>query len=142
MIISNDKGGKLKIALLSSAIYLVVNGVAWGFFGDKSTAFCILISGFTIVFVILFFINRIRRLVSDVQLVENSITYRVAGKQFEISKDQILKIGDSGLTSGPHDINIFLRNGDTVSFFPSEKYGSFYRGKLKAILQSWLVQDP
>lgn len=138
--ISNDRGGKLKIVLRSFAIFLVANVMIWVFFGSEFPAFSILLSGVSILGIILFFRNQIKRIVCDVQLIENSIFYTMNRKRFEIRKDQILRIGDSGINSAPHEIIIFLHDGKTVEFFPSEEYGNFYRGELKKILQSWLVE--
>lgn len=140
MNISNDKGGIYKIALLSFAVLFVANGVIWVFFGNRFPTCSILLSGFSAFGVIVFFRNQIKRIVSDVQLVENSIFYIINKKRFEIPKDQILKIDDSGINSAPHEIIIFLHDGKTVEFFPSKKYGNFYRGELKKILQAWLVE--
>jgi hypothetical protein len=139
MNISNDRGGKLKIVFLSCAVLLVANGVIWVFFVSEFPTSSILLSGFSVLGVIVFFRIQLNRIVCDVQLIGNSIFYTTKKKRLEIRKDQILKIGDSGINSVPHEIIIFLHDGNTVEFFPSEKYGNFYRGELKKILQAWLV---
>jgi hypothetical protein len=138
MKISNDINSKLKILLLSLAVFSVASGLVWVFFGEKFPAICILINILSLAGAILFFKSKIRCITSDVRLSKNSILYIKNKNQFEIRKDEILKIDDSGFNSAPHEIIIFLHNGKTVEFFPSEKYGNFYHGKLKKILRSWL----
>lgn len=142
MDISDDRGGKLKVALLSSAIGSVISGIALAIFWDKFPIFSILLSGSSIFGAFVYFRNRIRCVVSEVQIIGNSILYIVNKKRVKICKDEILKIEDSGFNSAPHEIIIYLRSGKTVEFFPSKSFGDFYQGKLKVILRSWLAHDP
>lgn len=141
MKISNDHHVKSKIALLSIAVFIVANLVQWIFLGNDLALLCILVSGLTFYGAVMLFRHQIKKIVTDVNLTEESILYTKNNKTFEVFRSQILKIGDSGLNSAPHEIIIFLNGGETVEFFPDKKYGGFYRGELKKMLQSWLIRD-